>query len=191
MSPPTLTVRDALILVDLQKDFFPGSRLAVPDGDAILPVVHRWIQAAADSEATLIATRDWHSPEHCSFEQQGGDWPIHCVEQTEGAKFHEQIELPGKTIVQSKGNAPHFDQYSGFDRTNLADSLRRRGVERLWIMGLALDVCVKWTAVDAAEAGFQTHVVLPGTRAVNVNPGDGDRAVEAMKQAGAIIETEA
>jgi len=186
-----LTSRDALIVVDAQNDFFPGGQLPVPDGDRIIPVVNRWIEIARRDHATVVATRDWHPPNHCSFKDQGGDWPEHCVQETQGAELHDDIALPESAIIQSKGDSVEFDQYSGFDRTTLGDTLRELGVERLWIVGLAQDVCVKDTAIDAAKQGFDTHVLLPGTRAVNVNEGDGDRAIEAMREAGAAIEEDA
>jgi len=191
MTVPPLTQRDALIVVDCQKDFFPGGRLAVPDGDAIIPVVNHWIEAARDAGIVVVATRDWHPPDHCSFQAQGGPWPVHCVQDTPGAEFHNRISLPEDVWVQSKGDCREFDQYSGFDRTDLADRLKGRDVQRLWIAGLTQDVCVKSTAVDAAELGFETHVLLPGTRAVNLNEGDDQRANDAMRHAGAILESDA
>jgi nicotinamidase/pyrazinamidase len=191
MSTPSLNERDALILVDCQYDFFPGGRLAVPEGDRIIPVINRWIDAAGKGGATVVATRDWHPPGHGSFTEQGGTWPEHCVQNTDGAELHAEIDLPEDTIIQSKGQDIDRDQYSGFDETGLADRLRERGVERVWIAGLAQDVCVKHTAIDAAKARFQTHVLLPATGAVNLNEGDDARAVEAMRDAGAIIEEDA
>lgn len=184
MTDQQLTSNDGLIIVDCQYDFFPGGKLAVPDGEAIIPVINRWIDKATASGATIVTTRDWHPPEHCSFESQGGTWPEHCVQETHGAQLHDQINFPDDMILQSKGEKPSRDQYSGFDDTDLDRKLNDRGIERLWLTGLALDVCVQATAVDAAKRGFKVYVLLPGTRAVELNPGDARKAIDRIEKAG-------
>lgn len=182
---------DALLVVDVQNDFCPGGALAVEDGDAVVPVLNDWIARARDAGIPVVASRDWHPADHCSFEAQGGPWPRHCVRETEGAAFHPDLQLPDDALVVSKGKAQDRDNYSAFDDTGLADTLHQRGVRRVWVGGLAQDVCVQATVLDACEAGFETHLIADATRAVNVNPGDGERALEAMRAAGARIETAA
>ncbi len=179
----------ALIVVDVQNDFCPGGTLAVPDGDVVVPVINEWIGRAQAAGMTVIASRDWHPPDHCSFAEQGGPWPAHCVRETPGAAFHPELRLPDNTRVVNKGQATDKDNYSAFDDTGLTETLRDQGIERVWVGGLAQDVCVRATVLDACEAGFETHLIREATRAVDVTPGDGDRALEEMRDAGAIIET--
>jgi nicotinamidase/pyrazinamidase len=179
---------DAVIVVDAQRDFFPGGALAVPEGDAILPVLNRWSAAARDAHVPVFASRDWHPPGHVSFKEQGGPWPVHCVQRTPGAAFHPELDLPRGTIIISKGTQSERDAYSAFDGTGLAARLREAGVRRLWIGGLALDVCVRASVLDALREGFEVHLIRPATRAVNVQPEDSEKALEEMRQAGAFIE---
>ena len=179
----------ALIVVDVQNDFCPGGQLAVPEGDRVIPVINEWIGRAQAAGIPVIASRDWHPADHCSFADQGGPWPSHCVRETEGADFHPNLELPGDARIISKGHRQEKDNYSAFDDTGLAEELREQGIERVWVAGLAQDVCVRATVVDAREAGFETHLIRAGTRPVD--PGDGERALEEMRAAGAHIEAEA
>jgi nicotinamidase/pyrazinamidase len=183
--------RDALIVVDVQNDFCPGGTLAVPEGDRVVGVLNDWIARATAEDLPVVASRDWHPPGHCSFAEQGGPWPEHCVRETVGAAFHPDLRLPQNALIINKGEAVEHDNYSAFDDTGLADRLHARGVERVWIGGLAQDVCVRASVVDACEAGFDTHLIADATRAVDVSPGDGERALEAMRAAGARIETTA
>ncbi len=184
----TLSPADALIVVDVQNDFCPGGALAVADADPILPELNRWIEAAEHDGALIVISRDWHPPDHSSFRERGGPWPPHCVQDTEGAAFHSSLRLPAGTVILSKGTDPEREAYSAFDGTGLAERLRAREVQRVWVGGLALDYCVKATVLDARRAGFETHLIEPATRAVEA--GAGNRALEAMKVAGAIIEHE-
>jgi nicotinamidase/pyrazinamidase len=179
---------DAVIAVDVQNDFCPGGALAVAEGDAVVPVLNDWMALAAEAGATVVASRDWHPADHVSFAEQGGPWPPHCVQETTGAAFHPALRLPDGAIIVDKGEASERDNYSAFDDTGLADRLRRLGVERLWIGGLAQDVCVRATVLDACEAGFETRLIADATRPVDVTPGDGARALEAMRAAGAHID---
>lgn len=188
--PITLSPEDALIVVDVQNDFCPGGALAVPDADPILPELNRWIDTAERDGAVIVASRDWHPPDHTSFREHGGPWPPHCVQDTEGAAFYSGLRLPRGVIVLSKGTDPGKEAYSAFDGTGLAERLRAAGVRRVWVAGLALDYCVKATVLDARLEGFETHLIEPATRPVEVEAGDGDRALEAMTIAGAIIEHE-
>jgi nicotinamidase/pyrazinamidase len=179
---------DALLLVDIQNDFCPGGALAVDGGDQVVPVANRWIERARETGAMLVASRDWHPPHHVSFHERGGPWPPHCVQGTEGAEFHPDLRLPAETLILSKGEDPDVDSYSAFDRTGLAQELESRGVRRVWVLGLAEDVCVKATVLDARRAGFEVHLVRDGTRPVESGVGDGRRAVEEMADAGAILD---
>lgn len=183
-----LSPRDALVAVDVQRDFCPGGKLAVPEGDAVIAPLNHWIEKARPSGARVVASHDWHPPDHVSFTPQGGQWPVHCVQNTDGAAFHPDLHLPHNALIVAKGANPEFDQYSAFDHTGLAESLHQRGIERLWVGGLALDVCVKATVIDACRHGFETHLIRSATRPVNVQPDDDQRALEQMQNAGAIIE---
>ena len=186
-APPQLEPGDALIVVDVQNDFCPGGALPVPDGDAVVPLLNDWIARAAAGGAPVFASRDWHPPGHCSFAPQGGPWPEHCVQETHGAAFHEGLALPDGAVVVTKGEALERDAYSAFEGTGLAEELRRRGVRRLWIGGLALDYCVKATVLDALRGGFETHLLLAASRPVDVEAGDGARAAAALRDAGAVV----
>jgi nicotinamidase/pyrazinamidase len=184
--PIQLQPRDALILVDVQRDFCPGGKLAVSGGDEVVPVLNRWIDAAAGAGATVAVSRDWHPSDHVSFAPRGGPWPEHCVQDTEGAELHPLLRTPADAILISKGTSPDFDQYSAFDRTGLADALRSRGVDRVWIGGLAQDVCVRATVLDAVREGFETHVLVDATRPVEAAAGD--HALREMAAAGAALD---
>ena len=194
----------ALILVDLQNDFLPGGALAVPDGDAVIPVANR---ALADPRFDLaVATQDWHPRDHGSFAanhpgRSPGDtidldglpqilWPVHCVQHTPGADFAPGLSRDRLTRIFQKGTDPRIDSYSGFfdnghrKATGLGDFLRARGVSRVTLLGLALDYCVKFTALDARQLGFPTALISSGCRAVNLRLGDDDHALAEMRAAG-------
>jgi nicotinamidase/pyrazinamidase len=188
MGSAQLTKNDALLIVDLQQDFCPGGALAVEDGNQIVPVINCWIDAAQKARAVIVASRDWHPPHHVSFIERGGPWPVHCLQDTEGARFHPDLQLPPDAQIISKGIEPNHDRYSAFDQTGLADRLKQQGINRLWVGGLAQDVCVLITVLDGLAAGFEVHLIKDATRPVNVNPGDGQKALAKMQQAGAIIE---
>jgi nicotinamidase/pyrazinamidase len=181
-----LTHGDALLVVDVQNDFLPGGALAVPDGDAVLAPVNTLIQLYADHGLPVVASRCWHPPGHCSFAAHGGPWPPHCVAHTHGAAFPDALALPADAVVISKGTAGGADAYSAFRDTTLADQLAAHGVERVAVCGLATDYCVLNTVSDALALGFQTLLVLDAVRAVEVNPGDGERAIAQMTGLGAV-----
>jgi nicotinamidase/pyrazinamidase len=180
-----LNAQDALIVVDVQNDFCPGGLLPVRDGDAVVPVLNRWIERARQGGAIIVASRDWHPRDHISFKARGGSWPEHCVQDSPGAAFHPALKLPEDALIISKGTALDQDNYSAFDGTGLRERLRQAGVRRVWVGGLAQDVCVRATVLDALAAGFETYLIQNATRPVDVYPGDGERAVEEMLQAGA------
>jgi nicotinamidase/pyrazinamidase len=191
MTFPALSPSDALLIVDVQRDFCPGGALAVPDGDAVVPVLNQWIDAAQDAGAAVFASRDWHPPNHVSFQGQGGPWPSHCVAETPGAAFHPELALPESTVVIDKGTDAEHEAYSAFEGTDLSAQLRAAGIERLWVGGLALDYCVRASVLDARRiAGLPVHLILSATRAVEVHPGDGSRALDDMRAAGALTEAE-
>ncbi len=177
---------DALLLVDVQNDFCPGGALAVPEGDAVVPVLNRWIEAATEGGVPVVATRDWHPPDHVSFEAQGGPWPPHCVQGTEGAAFHPDLALPDDAVVVSKATAPEAEAYSGFEGTGLADILRALGVRRVFVGGLATDYCVKATVLDALREGFEVRLVEGGHRGIAADTSEA--ALDAMTGAGAVVE---
>ncbi len=172
---------DALIVVDVQRDFCPGGALAVPDGDRVVPPINRLL---ALTDWLTVATRDWHPPDHCSFKAQAGTWPVHCVAGTAGAEFHPALDAGKVRHVVSKATTRAAEAYSGFQGTDLTEVLRRRGVRRLLVCGLATDYCVKATALDGRGAGFDVIVLTDAVRGVEVQPGDCDRALAEMAAAG-------
>ncbi|MGA2929293.1 MAG: isochorismatase family protein [Solirubrobacteraceae bacterium] len=174
---------DALVIVDVQNDFCPGGALAVPDGDAVVGRVNDLAKRAS----IVIATRDWHPPDHGSFAAQGGPWPVHCVRDTPGAQLHAGVETSLIDAIVDKGQARDSDGYSGFEGTALESILRERDVDTVHVAGLALDYCVKATALAARAAGFEVVVHRDATRAVEVVPGDGERAVAQLRAAGVKI----
>ncbi len=176
---------DALVLVDVQKDFCPGGSLAVQSGDAVVPVLNGYVRLFMSKSLPVFATRDWHPHNHCSFTAYGGTWPPHCVQNTEGARFHPDLRLPGTAVIISKATTPQEEAYSGFQGTDLAAMLRKLGVRRLFIGGLATDYCVKNTVLDAAAAGFTAVLLMDAIRGVNLDPQDSQCAIEQMLGAGA------
>lgn len=180
---------DALLVVDVQSDFLPGGKLAVPEGDAVVPALNRYIRLAGKKALLVIASRDWHPPKHCSFRGQGGVWPEHCLRDTPGAAFAQDLALPAGAEVVNKATREEAEAYSAFEGTGLAERLRARGIKRLLIGGLATDYCVLNTVRDALKAGFEVLLLKDAIRAVDVKPGDGARAEEEMCRAGAIAVT--
>lgn len=183
----TLTQGDALVVVDVQNDFLPGGSLAVPRGDEVVPVLNRYLAAFVPRGLPIAATRDWHPPNHCSFQPYGGPWPPHCVAGSEGAAFAPALELPASSVlITLKGTQLEKDAYSGFDGTDLDARLRARGVGRLFVGGLATDYCVLCTVEDGLKAGYAVVLLQDAIRAVNVRPGDGERAEAEMIRRGAM-----
>jgi len=198
-------MKTALILVDIQNDFLPGGALAVTDGDAIIPTVNS-LQKCFDM---VVATQDFHPEGHGSFaDSHEGHalyekidlhgleqvlWPVHCVAGTEGAEFSKDLLTYRISKVFPKGEDPDIDSYSGFfdngrrKATGMGDYLKAEGVEAVFVVGLAADFCVKFTALDAVSLGFQTYLVEDATRGVNIQPGDVESAIDEMKTAGVIV----
>lgn len=186
LRPIPLRAGDALLIVDVQSDFLPGGSLAVPRGDEVVAVLNGCLQAFRQAGLPVVATRDWHPPDHCSFRPQGGPWPPHCVAGSAGAGFAPGLQLPAQAIVISKATQQQSDAYAGFEGTALDQRLRQAGVGRLFVGGLATDYCVLNTVCDALRLGYQTVLLLDAIRAVDVHAGDGERAIARMLQLGAL-----
>jgi nicotinamidase/pyrazinamidase len=183
---------DALLLVDPQNDFCPGGSLGVAEGDQVMPVLSSWAAAAEQAGVPIFVSRDWHPERTTHFKEYGGVWPPHCVQGTFGAEFHPALRLPSSVVVVSKGMGESEDAYSAFqardaDGVMLADLLRARGVQRVYVMGLATDYCVRATALGGLEHGLQVNVVRSGCRAVDLQPGDGHAALAAIQTAGGVL----
>jgi len=178
---------DALLVVDVQRDFLPGGALGVPGGDAVVPVLNRCLALFQRLRLPVVLTRDWHPADHVSFAARGGPWPPHCVAGSAGAELAPDLAVPETAQRVSKGTLSDADAYSGFEGTGLADRLRQRQVRRLFIGGLATDYCVRATVLDARREGFEVVLLRDAVRAVDVTPGDGDRALAAMQAEGAVV----
>lgn len=168
----SLSSGDALLVVDVQRDFCAGGSLAVPGGDEVVPVMNAWIREAERAGVPVIASRDWHPPDHMSFVQRGGPWPPHCVQGSEGAKFHPDLRLPESVHVVSNASDPDREAYSAFDDSDLEEYLRERGVRRVVLGGLAQDVCVRASALGALERGFDVAVLVDATRPIDAEAGE-------------------
>lgn len=186
MSAIHLDRGDALLVIDMQVDFLPGGALGVAGGHEVVAPINHLIALFTAQGLPVFASRDWHPPGHVSFQARSGPWPPHCVAGTPGAEFTADLALPDDAIVVSKADTPEVDAYSAFAGTSLAAQLRERGVERVVVCGLATDYCVLNTVTDALEEGFDTLVVPEAMRAVNVQPGDGSRALDRMVARGAV-----
>jgi nicotinamidase/pyrazinamidase len=182
----SITKYSALIIVDVQNDFLPGGALAVPEGDKVIKPLNKYINLFTDKDLPIFATRDWHPPNHISFKDYGGIWPPHCIQNTDGAMFAEELRLPDSTIIISKAFKKDRDAYSGFQETTLDSELRRLGVRRVFIGGLATDYCVRATVLDALRLGYESVLLLDAVKGVDVKPGDSERAVREMIRNGAI-----
>ena len=176
----------ALIVVDVQNDFCPGGALGVPHGDEVVAPLNALIKEFLMRGEIVVKSRDWHPPQTKHFADYGGTWPVHCVRDTPGAEFHRELLDDPRIIIISKGMGDE-DNYSAFDGTELAQLLRQHGVKEVWVGGLATDYCVKQTVLDARREGFQVKAITGAMRAVEINPGDGARAIEEMQRSGAEI----
>ena len=178
-------MREALLLIDIQNDFIPGGALPVPGGDEILERVTELIDLGRFD--LVVATRDWHPPDHNSFQAQGGPWPPHCVQGTEGAELHERIPREKVNVVVDAGYEPRLEGYSGFEETNLEAVLREHEIERVTVVGLATDYCVRSTALDALGKGFEVVIDSDAVRGIDATPGDSQRALDELRAGGAAI----
>ncbi len=189
-----MNAKDALVIVDAQNDFCPGGALAVADGDKVMVPLNRYIDLFTRQRLPIFATRDWHPEKTSHFKDYGGPWPAHCVQQTTGAEFHPALHLGDHVVTLSKGMAADEDSYSGFQAvdssgTPLAELLRQKGVDRIFVGGLATDYCVKHTVLDGLKQGFKVVLLCDSMRAVNLQPNDGASAIDAMIEAGAVKVT--
>lgn len=178
---------DALLIVDPQNDFFPTGALPVPEGDQIISVLNEWFFQAQKAHIPVLISRDWHPTHHCSFKAQGGIWPSHCIQDTEGAAFHTELAIPSDAIIIHKAFTKDSEAYSAFEGELLSGQtlesyLKAQQVQRLWIGGLALDYCVKATVLDAVAAGFQVNLILAATRAIAEDTAQ--EAMQSMKEKG-------
>jgi len=176
---------DALLIEDVQNDFLHGGSLAVPRGDEVVPVLNRYLQIFTTQNLPVYAARDWHPERHCSFRAQGGIWPPHCVAGTRGAEFAAALRLPPSAVIVSKATTAEQEAYSSFQGTDLDQQLRAANIRRLFIGGLATDYCVLNTVRDALRLGYEVLLLIDAIRAVDVRPGDGQRAEEEMISLGA------
>lgn len=174
----------ALVVVDIQNDFCPGGALPVRQGDKVVPVLNKYIEIFKTSGAPILFTRDWHPPDHSSFKDHGGPWPPHCVQNTNGARFHPDLAIPPEGEIISKADK-RDEAYSFFKGTDLGRKLRDRGIKRLLVGGLATDYCVKETVLDGLKYGFEVFHLDDASKGVNVNPDDSERALQEMVAKGA------
>jgi len=185
---------DALLVVDVQNDFCPGGSLPVPEGDAVVPVLNAYMARAAAAGIPIYVSRDWHPERTAHFQAYGGQWPPHCVQGTPGAEFHPGLRIPPGAVVASKGMREYDEGYSMIvaqlpDGRDQLSALREAGITRIYVGGLATDYCVRATVLDALAERFDVAVLADAVRAVDVQPGDGARALEEMREAGARFET--
>jgi nicotinamidase/pyrazinamidase len=185
----TAKAKRALIVVDVQNDFCPGGSLAVAHGDEVVAPLNKLIAEFLERGEPVFKSRDWHPANTKHFAARGGIWPPHCVQETKGAEFHADLldDIHIRTVSKGLGDT---DCYSAFDETDLDLQLRRLNIEELWIGGLATDYCVKETVLEGLRRGYKVKALKEAMRAVDVNPGDGDRALKEMRDAGAeVVET--
>jgi nicotinamidase/pyrazinamidase len=180
-----LSKGDVLLIVDVQHDFLPGGALAVPNGDEVVPVLAQLARYAEQNGVPIVASRDWHPENHCSFTAQGGPWPPHCIADSEGASLDEDLQLPADVHIVDKATRPDADAYSAFEETGLDTWLRRRDVKRVVIGGLATEYCVLNTARDARTHGFDVTLLTDAIRAIDSS--DGERAIDELRDLGADI----
>ncbi len=178
---------DSLIIVDMQNDFMPGGALPIENALSIIPKINKYIDIFSRSGALIVATRDWHPPNHISFKTSGGPWPPHCIQNTKGAEFVSDMKLPRNTIIISKAVHPEKEAYSGFDGTELDSVLRSYNIRRVFIAGVATDYCVKATAVDAFKHGYETFVLSDGIRGVDIPKGSIEKAIRELLELGVIL----
>jgi nicotinamidase/pyrazinamidase len=181
--------KSALLIVDVQLDFCPGGALAVPEGDAIIPLLNKYMKLFSGHSHPVFATRDWHARQTKHFKEFGGTWPQHCVQDTKGAQFHPMLALPERAIILSKGMYADGEVYSAFQavdehQTGFDRLLRQHGVTSLFIGGLATDYCVKWTVLDALQCGYKTTLLVDAIKGVNIKPGDSEAALDEMFRLG-------
>jgi nicotinamidase/pyrazinamidase len=182
--------KSALLIVDVQNDFCPNGTLAVPEGDAIIPVLNKYIKIFSSGKLPVFASRDWHPKKTTHFKEFGGPWPEHCVQDSHGAHFHPVLRLPEGAIILSKGMDPEADSYSAFQAVDtkgneFTDLLKKFSIKELFVGGLATDYCVRWTVLDALKFGLRVFLLMDGIKGVNLRENDSHTAVEEMMNLGA------
>ncbi len=189
-----MKTKSALLIVDVQVDFCEGGSLAVPEADTIIPVLNRYIKLFTREQFPVFASRDWHPHQAKHFQQQGGQWPHHCVQDTEGAQFHPHLKLPTGAVILSKGTAPDEDSYSAFQTVDSRGKefnslLKKAGVKTLFVGGLATDFCVRWSVVDALTFGYTVELLQDAIKGVNIKSRDSEQAIQEMVRLGARTTT--
>jgi nicotinamidase/pyrazinamidase len=177
---------DALVIIDIQNDFLPSGSLAVPEGEQVIPVLNGYIDRFIERQLPVLTTRDWHPSNHCSFIQQGGPWPEHCIAGTRGAEFASDLHLPASVKIFSKATDADQDSYSDFANPTFKEQLDNMEVRRLFIGGLATEYCVLNTVLDALNYHYKVLLLTDAIRAIDVRPQDGENAINEMIQKGAI-----
>jgi len=173
----------ALVVVDLQVDFCPGGALGVADGDKIIPTINKYVELFSQHQLPIFVSRDWHPPETTHFQAFGGPWPVHCVQNSRGAQFHPDFQIPDSAIILSKGTDPSLDGYSVFDAQAaenrfFLELLKERQVKELYVAGIATDYCVRTTALDALHHGFKVTVLIDAVK--GVSPTDSERTLKEI-----------
>ena len=181
----TLNRSDALIVTDIQVDFLPGGALPVTNGDQVIPILNEYIKIFKNSDLKIFATRDWHPPNHVSFKQQGGLWPPHCIQNSNGADFSPLLKLPSNVTVISKATDPAKEAYSAFEGTDLAKQLKEAKILRIFVGGLTTDYCIKNTVLDGIKLDFDVVWLSDACLGINVKPGDVESAIQEMVKSGA------
>lgn len=182
----SLDSHDALLVVDMQNDFLSGGSLAVNGAETIIALVNSYIRLFTGSRLPVFASRDYHPPHHISFQTEGGPWPPHCIAGSTGAEFHPRLQLPDDAVIISKGTSRDKEAYSAFAATGLNERLQALGTARVFICGLATDYCVHASARDLLLAGYTVIILTDAIKAVDVQPGDGDRARKELTDMGAL-----
>lgn len=181
---------EALVIIDVQNDFCAGGALEVKDADRVVPLLNRYIELFSAKGLPVFASRDWHPQKTIHFKEYGGKWPRHCIQGTKGAEFHPELKLPSDTVVISAGSGPEEEGYSMFegrdDAGNSAyDSLKQKGIEHVYIGGIATDYCVRASTIDALKSGFKVTLLTDAIKGVDLEPGDSEKAIDEMIGAGA------
>ncbi|MEW6102028.1 MAG: bifunctional nicotinamidase/pyrazinamidase [Candidatus Omnitrophota bacterium] len=185
-----MKAKKALLVVDVQNDFCPGGSLGIPEGDKIIPNVNKYIRFFAKKKLPIFASRDWHPPRTKHFQAFGGEWPAHCIQNTQGAKFHPDLKMHKNTILLYKGTGPEEDSYSVFQAKDLSGEgflkiLKRLGIQELYIAGLATDYCVRSSALDALKNSLKVKILMDAIKGVDLKAGDSERAIQEMVKKGA------
>ncbi len=175
----------ALIVVDMQNDFLPGGKLEVPNSDTIIPIINEYIKIFEKKGLPVVFTRDWHPENHISFKENGGIWPKHCVQNTEGAQIHKDIYIPNNSIIINKAFQSDMEAYSGFQNTDLDQKLKEMNVKNLFVCGVATDYCVLNTVLDALKLNYKVYLLIDAIKGVDVNPNDSEEAIKKMISNGA------